>query len=65
VLAPRHWAPWAEGPLLVLLTFAASFGVYLAVRRVRALRPLFGLGAPAASPTGMPPLVRPAPRGSR
>jgi surface polysaccharide O-acyltransferase-like enzyme len=64
-LAPRHWAPAVEGPMLALLTLVTSFGVYLAVRRARWLRPLFGLGASAASPTGMPPLVRPAPRGSR
>jgi surface polysaccharide O-acyltransferase-like enzyme len=48
-LAPLHWPVRLEGPLLVLLTFAASFGVYLAVRRARWLRPLFGLNAPAAT----------------
>jgi peptidoglycan/LPS O-acetylase OafA/YrhL len=47
VLAPLHWAPAIEGPLLASLTLAASFGVYLAVRRLRWLRPLFGLGPEA------------------
>jgi hypothetical protein len=42
-LAPLHWAPAVEGPLLALLTLAASFGVYLAVRRVSWLRMAFGL----------------------
>jgi len=46
-LAPLRWAPALEGPLLAALTLAASFGVYLAVRRLRWLRPLFGLGPQA------------------
>ena len=42
-LAPLRWAPALEGPVLAALTLAASFGVYLAVRRVPGLRTLFGL----------------------
>lgn len=44
-LEPLRWAPALEGPLLATLTLAASFGVYLAVRRVPALRTVFGLNA--------------------
>jgi glucans biosynthesis protein C len=36
-------APALEGPLLVLLAFGVSWGVYEAVRRVNLLRPAFGL----------------------
>ncbi|WP_232227496.1 acyltransferase family protein [Aerolutibacter daejeonensis] len=49
IVAFAHWAkplalmPVVEGPLLVLATFAASFAGYEAIRRVRWLRPLFGL----------------------
>lgn len=35
--------PSAEGPILILLTFAGCFAAYELVRRVRWLRPLFGL----------------------
>jgi surface polysaccharide O-acyltransferase-like enzyme len=38
-----HLSPGVEGPLLVLVTAATSFMGYEAVRRVRWLRPLFGL----------------------
>ena len=48
-LAPLRWAPALEGPLLAALTLAASFGVYLAVRRVPGLRTVFGLN-PARAP---------------
>jgi hypothetical protein len=48
--------PPVEGVLLVLVTTATCFLSYEAIRRVRQLRPLFGLerGAPraAASPSG-------------
>jgi len=53
-LAPLRWAPTVEGPLLVVLTFGASFALYLAVRRVRWLRPLFGLAAPTAPRAATP-----------
>lgn len=42
---PLALPPLLEGPLLVLLTFAACFGGYGLIRRVRVLRPLFGLKA--------------------
>jgi surface polysaccharide O-acyltransferase-like enzyme len=48
-LAPLHWAPRIEGPLLAALTLGASFATYLAVRRVALLRPLFGLQPVASS----------------
>lgn len=49
IVAFAHWAkplalmPVVEGPLLVLATFGASFAGYEAIRRIRWLRPLFGL----------------------
>jgi glucan biosynthesis protein C len=61
LLAPLRWAPAVEGPLLALLTLAASFGVYLAVRRVSWLRMAFGLDAtrPARTPAaGVPAIAR-------
>lgn len=48
-LAPLRWAATVEGPLLAALTFAASFGTYALVRRVRWLRPVFGLANPPAT----------------
>jgi glucan biosynthesis protein C len=48
-LQPWRIAPALEGPLLVVVTFAACFAGYELVRRVRWLRPLFGLkGNPPA-----------------
>ncbi len=43
-LKPLRLAPAVEGPLLVLATAAACLVSFEAVRRVRWLRPLFGLG---------------------
>ncbi|OEZ58010.1 MULTISPECIES: acyltransferase family protein [unclassified Duganella] len=43
-LKPVKMAPGTEGGVLVVLTFALSFGIFEAVRRVAVLRPLFGLG---------------------
>ncbi|NVD69881.1 acyltransferase family protein [Duganella sp. BJB1802] len=43
-LKPVKMAPGTEGAVLVVLTFAISFGVFEVVRRVAVLRPLFGLG---------------------
>ena len=57
-LKPLHWAPALEGPLLAALTLAASFGVYLAVRRVSWLRTVFGLNAAARTPRVQPAAVR-------
>jgi glucans biosynthesis protein C len=55
-LKPSHLFPPVEGFLLVLVTAATCFLSYEAIRRVRLLRPLFGLerGAPraAALPSG-------------
>jgi surface polysaccharide O-acyltransferase-like enzyme len=56
---PLGLRPVVEGPLLVLATFALSFAGFELVRRVRWLRPLFGLkanpqarGKPVAAPDG-------------
>ena len=43
-LKPVKMAPGTEGAVLVVLTFAFSFGIFEVVRRVAVLRPLFGLG---------------------
>ena len=49
IVALAHWAkplalrPGVEGPLLVLATFATCFAAYEMIRRIRWLRPLFGL----------------------
>ena len=57
---PLALPPLLEGPLLVLLTFAMCFGGYELIRRVRVLRPLFGLKA--MSHTAAPrPLHQPVP----
>lgn len=42
-LKPVALEPWIEGPLLVLGTFAISFAGFEFVRRMRWVRPLFGL----------------------
>src|SRR5690606_9821595 len=42
-LRPLAMPPALEGPLLVVLTFGVSLAGYECVRRVRWLRPLFGL----------------------
>ena len=44
-LAPLHLPAPLEGPLLIAATFVLSFAGYLLVRRVRLLRPWFGLTA--------------------
>ena len=49
-LKPSHLYPPIEGALLVLVTAATCFLSYEAIRRVRLLRPLFGLESGAASP---------------
>ena len=51
-LKPSHLYPPVEGMLLVLVTVTTCFLGYEAIRRVRLLRPLFGLerGAPSAVP---------------
>jgi glucans biosynthesis protein C len=47
-LKPSHLYPPVEGVLLVLVTAATCFLSYEAIRRVRLLRPLFGLEKGAA-----------------
>ena len=49
-LKPSHLYPPMEGVLLVLVTAATCFLSYEAIRRVRLLRPLFGLEGGAAGP---------------
>lgn len=44
VLLRADLPPATEGLVLVVLTITASFGVFEVVRRVRVLRPLFGIG---------------------
>ncbi|NZA25569.1 acyltransferase family protein [Luteimonas sp. SJ-92] len=43
-LKPLAIRPALEGPLLATITLAACFGAYELIRRIRWLRPLFGLG---------------------
>lgn len=43
-MKPANLHPAVEGLILIVLTLCLSFGLYEAVRRVRVLRPLFGLG---------------------
>ena len=43
-MKPAQLHPAVEAAILVVLTLCLSFGLYEAVRRVRFLRPLFGLG---------------------
>jgi glucans biosynthesis protein C len=49
-LKPSHLYPPVEGVLLVLVTAATCFLSYEAIRRVRPIRPLFGLEGGAAGP---------------
>jgi hypothetical protein len=51
---PLGLRPAVEGPLLVLATFALSFLGFEIVRRVRWLRPLFGLKAVPAATAAAP-----------
>jgi glucans biosynthesis protein C len=57
-LRPLRWSPALEGPLLAALTLAASFGVYLAVRRVSWLRTVFGLNATVRPAATQPAVIR-------
>jgi len=49
-LQPAHIDPGVEGPLLVLVTAALSFLGYEAIRRIRWVRPLFGLAVESEPP---------------
>jgi len=60
MLAPLQWSPALEGPLLVTATFALSFACFEIVRRVRVLRPWFGLGPLPAAPSSARPCDLPA-----
>lgn len=51
-------APVTEGALIVVLTFAISFGVFEMVRRVPLLQPLFGLAKSSATTTETPLSVK-------
>ena len=53
-LQPLGLRPAVEGPLLVLATFALSFAGFEVVRRVRWLRPLFGLKASVPTQAAAP-----------
>jgi glucan biosynthesis protein C len=63
-LQPLGLQPLVEGPLLVLATFGLSFAGFELVRRVRVLRPLFGLG-PMASGEPRVPEVEISPESAR
>lgn len=58
IVAFAHWAkplgliPAIEGPLMVLATFSASLAGYEVIRRLRWLRPLFGLKRRTEGQTG-------------
>jgi glucan biosynthesis protein C len=54
-LKPSHLYPPIEGVLLVLVTAATCFLSYELIRRVRLLRPLFGLERDAAAPRKLEP----------
>jgi glucans biosynthesis protein C len=43
VMLPWQWTPAVEGPVLVAVTLLLSYAGYEAVRRIRYLRPWFGL----------------------
>jgi hypothetical protein len=58
-LKPSHLNPAIEGPLLVLVTAAASFLGYEAIRRVGWLRPLFGLAVESEPKVRSPRAWRP------
>ena len=61
-MKPLRVAPGLEALMLVVLTVTLSFGIFEVVRRVRLLRPLFGLApqraaAPAAAAAQVPAQV--------
>jgi glucans biosynthesis protein C len=49
-MLPWQWTPSIEGPALVLVTLVLSYAGYAAVRRVRFLRPWFGLRSGRQAP---------------
>lgn len=56
-LKPLHIQPGLEGMLLIVLTTVSCFAGYELVRRVAALRPLFGLGAAEPASPAQPALA--------
>jgi glucans biosynthesis protein C len=48
IMLPWQWTPAVEGPVLVAVTLLLSYAGYGVVRRVRFLRPWFGLRNPDA-----------------
>ena len=58
-LQPSHLNPAVEGPLLVLVTAAASFLGYELIRRTGWLRPLFGLAVESEPKVRSPRARRP------
>ncbi len=56
LIKPVGLGPVIEGAILVVLTVCISFGIFELVRRVRWLRPLFGLGR---LPANALPLAKP------
>ena len=56
-LKPLHIQPGLEGMLLIVLTTVSCFAGYELVRRVAALRPLFGLGAAEPARPAQPALA--------
>ncbi|NNG22159.1 acyltransferase family protein [Telluria aromaticivorans] len=56
-LQPMRLAPGVEAVVLVVLTLTLSFGVFELVRRVRLLRPLFGLAPRWARPVVARPVT--------
>jgi glucans biosynthesis protein C len=43
VLLPLRLRPAIEGPILIISTFALSYSGYELIKRIRLLRPWFGL----------------------
>ena len=62
-MQPLRIAPGLEAILLIVLTLSLSFGAFELIRRVRLLRPLFGLAPRAAgtAPAAAPAPAQPAP----
>ncbi|MBV8125977.1 MAG: acyltransferase family protein [Paucibacter sp.] len=58
-LQPVRLAPGVEAAVLLVLTFTLSFGMFEVVRRVRVLRPLFGLGPMTQAETNARPRIVP------
>jgi len=64
-LKAARMPPVLEGAVLVVLTVTVSFGIFEVVRRVAALRPLFGLAAAPRDRTHGGSMIRPTALRSR